>query len=114
MGFWQDLCDVFLRQLVPVPTRAPQTHDYTVRTLGHDVVFTPADRAGYVAYLMGSGVDVEVGDFLILPHAEGGTTRYEILKITHFAETSDMWSATARFSPRPEIDTAYEPSGATS
>jgi hypothetical protein len=110
MGLWRDLCEAFRRPLTVEPSRLPVTYDYTQRYIGHDFVFTPADRAGYVAHLMGWGEAIQVGDFLILPHAEGGTTRYEVTKISYFADPEGMWSATARFAPRPEVDTAYEPS----
>ena len=111
MGFWRDLREAFRRPILVESVRAPQTHDYTDRTWGHDYVFSPADRAGYVGHLTGWGSGIVAGDFLVLRHPEGGTTRYEVTRILYFEDPPDMWSATARFAPRPEVDVAYEPFG---
>lgn len=76
-----------------------KTHDYTISTWGHDVMWDvlPDDRLK----LTGWGYGIKPGDYIILSNA-GNSTRYKIDEITYRSDPRDMWSAVASFHPRGE------------
>lgn len=74
------------------------THDYTARYWGHDFTFAPLP--GSRGSMSGWGEGLKAGDYLLLPHNEGGTTRYVIDKIEYYRDPRDMWHATVSFAPR--------------
>jgi hypothetical protein len=79
----------------------PATHDYSGanRGWGHDYTFEPVD-GGQRAVAKGWGRGLNEGDYLILDHPDGGTTRYGIASISYYTEPSDMWRADLVFDPR--------------
>lgn len=77
-----------------------KTHDYSVRTWGHDYVYKPLDEKGLTADMMGWGCGIEAGDYLIIRSGQGGTTRYQVASIEYYANPNDMWNAKVTFAPR--------------
>jgi hypothetical protein len=77
----------------------PETHDYTKRYWGHDYTFEPVN-GGLQARLMGWGMDIKAGDYLLLQNGDD-STRYQVDSIKYYSDPFDMWSATATFAPRP-------------
>lgn len=75
-----------------------KTHDYTKGRWGHDVTYSslPGDKLRAIGW----GLGIAVGDFLILKHPEGGTTRYRVESISYAWNPGDMWTATLVFAPR--------------
>jgi hypothetical protein len=89
-----------LEFLRPNARGTEQTHDYTHRFWGHDYTFDPG-RGGLEAKMMGWGMGIERGDFLVLAHPQGGTTRYRVNRIEYYNDPPDMWRADVVFAPRP-------------
>lgn len=77
----------------------PQTHDYTRRTWGHDYMTLKVIDCGQRLRLIGWGLGINAGDYLILPNGSD-TTRYQVEKIDYRMDPPDMWSAKAVFAPR--------------
>jgi hypothetical protein len=73
-------------------------HDYTRRFWGHNFTFNPI-KNGKEGHMMGWGLGLANGDYLILPN-QGKTTRYQIKGIKYFDNPEDMWSADVVFAPR--------------
>lgn len=78
-----------------------KTHDYTIRTWGHDYTISKIIDGGKMIEMAGWGSGIKVGHFLLLPNGSD-TTRYRIVKIRYCSDPHDMWFATAAFDPRPE------------
>lgn len=78
----------------------PQTHDYTRRYWGHDYVFTPVDGGARGSMLLIGSAQFRVGDYLIMAHKNGDTTRYQIETLRRKPDPSDLYEATVRFAPR--------------
>jgi hypothetical protein len=81
-----------------VRTADPKTHDYTVRSWGHDYIFEPLDD-GVRGRMQGWGRGITPGDYLLLQHGNG-STRYRVKDIEYKADPPDMWFATVVFTPR--------------
>lgn len=79
--------------------RFPKTHDYSWRAWGHDYVFDPVD-GGQQGKMMGWGLGISDGDYLILQDPKGGTTRYRVVSIRYLGDPKDMWDAEVEFAPR--------------
>ncbi len=76
------------------------THDYTVRCVGHDFNLTPYGGGQY-GKMSGWGHGIEKGDFLILPMPDSKkTTRYRVVKIRYMVDPPDQWFADVVFAPR--------------
>ena len=80
------------------------THDYTKRYWGHDYTFDPIDK-GQKASMMGWGLGIKNGDYILLQDGPDRSTRYQITKIEYMSDPQDMWSAKAVFAPRPASNT---------
>jgi hypothetical protein len=84
---------------------APKTHVYTSRYWGHDYVITDVRQDGKEISMMGWGVGISDGDFLLIESQskEPGAnpdTRYKVKSINYLGNPRDMWSMEAVFSPR--------------
>lgn len=79
-----------------------KTHDYTKPRWGHDYTFSPVN-GGLKGELMGWGMGIEAGDYLIIRNGDG-SSRYQVDEIEYFADPKDMWKATATFAPRIKLD----------
>jgi hypothetical protein len=78
------------------------THDMTFRRWGCDYVFTPRE-CGRHGKLTGWHTPApKVGDFLIMLHPAGGTTRYVVDSVENCGNPKDMFSASVTFAPRPK------------
>lgn len=77
----------------------PHTHDYTLRTWGHDYNITNVIDGGMRLRMAGWGRGIKAGDYLILPNGID-TTRYRLERIDYRTDPSDMWLADAEFAPR--------------
>lgn len=75
------------------------THNYTVRTFGHDYSIRRVRQDGMVLDAIGWGQGITTDDYLILSNG-GETTRYRVESIRYLTDPTDMWSATLVFSPR--------------
>lgn len=82
---------------------AARTHDYTKRDWGHDFTFDPG-RGGLEAKMMGWGFGIQEGDYLVLPHSKGDTTRYRVARIEYYRDPPDMWRADVTFAPRTKAE----------
>lgn len=78
---------------------ASLTHDYTVRHWGHDYTFQPID-SGRRGKMMGFGLRVSAGDYLLLADADGNSTRYQVERIQYYQDPPDQWRADVVFAPR--------------
>lgn len=74
-------------------------HDYTRGTWGHDCTFTPADH-GQRGRMSGWGHGISAGDYIVLVHPAGGTTRYVVDTVEYYRNPPDMWRASVTFAPR--------------
>lgn len=85
------------------PKGPAQTHDYTrgKRGWGHDYTFDPG-RGGLEAKMMGWGMGIRPGDYILLSHRNGGETRYRFKRIQYYQDPPDMWRADVEFAPRTE------------
>lgn len=81
--------------------RAPMEHDFTRLGWGHNITFIRIGLDGLSASVIGHGVGVEQGDYLILGNGPSETTRYRVVKLEH-RRPADCWSATIEFAPRGE------------
>ena len=91
-----------LSEMVRVLRRgSAKTHDYTKRGWGHDYTFEPR-RGGMEGSMMGWGLGIEAGDFLVLQQSKGGSTRYRVERIEYYEDPQDMWRADVLFAPRAE------------
>ena len=79
--------------------RAPVDHDFTSLGWGHNITFIRMGLDGLSASVIGHGVGVEQGDYLILANGPSETTRYRVAKLEH-KQPADCWSATIEFAPR--------------
>ena len=79
-----------------------KTHDYTKREWGHDYNVTSVDEQTHDARLIGWGVGITEGDYILLKSGEG-STRYRIIEINYFSDPYDMWSAETSFAPRDSV-----------
>lgn len=77
------------------------THDYTVREWGHDYTYQPID-GGLKGKMVGWGVGIEPGDYLILPNRDT-TTRVRVDRIGYHLDPPDMWEADVSFAPRDRM-----------
>lgn len=87
---------------LPAPGRSKDgavVHDYTLRGPGHDYNFNPRND-GLEASMIGWGRGIKDGDYLILAHQDGDTTRYRVKSINYFMDPRDMWKADVEFAPR--------------
>lgn len=76
--------------------RTAVTHDYTSPTWGHAVNVIAVD--GEHARVLGFGVGVVSGDFLLLPNG-ARSTRYRIETLER-KRPADCWAASLKFMPR--------------
>lgn len=85
----------------PRAKSGPTTHDYTLKTIGHDICWSERGIIGGGAQLhaQGWGMGIEQGDFLILRNGDG-TTRYQVEKVEYYRDPADMFSVELRFAPR--------------
>lgn len=74
------------------------THDYTAKREGVDYSFSPNGKG--TATMQGSGAGVRVGDYFIMRHPAGGTTRYRVKALAYHDSIS--WDAAVVFAPRPK------------
>lgn len=90
--------------------RIPTEHDYTRLGWGHNITFIRMSLDGLSATVIGHGVGVEQGDFLILANGPTATTRY---RITEFKQMrpADCWRAKIEFAPR-EVRVHHDAAGA--
>jgi hypothetical protein len=77
------------------------THDYTVRTWGHDFGISHSNHGGFDVSAYGWGEGIRTGDYLILPNGER-TTRYEVRAVRYMRNPRDQWFAELLFAPREE------------
>lgn len=78
----------------------PTTHDFSRSTWGHAISsFDPQD-GGQSAHAIGHGHGIKSGDYLILSHPNGGTTRYAVDMIEYYSDPRDMWRARLVYAPR--------------
>jgi hypothetical protein len=78
------------------------THDYTVRTWGHDYTIMKVIDGGQQLCLGAWGHGVSAGDYLILANGDS-STRYVVEEIEYCADPHDQWFATVRFAPREAV-----------
>lgn len=79
--------------------KKPETHDYTQLYWGHNITFISISEDGKTASVVGHGLGVKVGDYLILANGPRATTRYRIKKLK-WKRPADCWSANIEFAPR--------------
>ena len=77
----------------------PTTHDYTRLSWGHNITVTSISEDGLKANVVGHGLGVKQGDYLILANGPTATTRYRITKFKQM-RPADCWRATIEFAPR--------------
>lgn len=77
----------------------PTTHDYTSLGWGHNITFTGTSEDGRKANVVGHGLGVKQGDYLILANGPTATTRYRITKFKQM-RPADCWRAKIEFAPR--------------
>ncbi len=87
----------------PKSQEEAQTYDYTEanRRWGHNCFTMKVIDGGRTLKLYGFGHRMVVGDYLIMSHKTGETTRYQIEEIEYKSDPPDMWIATVKFAPRP-------------
>lgn len=82
------------------PAQTTQTHDYTLRTWGHNYNIVEIVDGGQQLRLAGWGRGLRVGDYLLLQNGEG-STRYQVGDdLRYERDPGDMWWCTATFAPR--------------
>ena len=79
--------------------REPTTHDYTRLGWGHNITVTSISEDGLKANVVGHGLGVKQGDYLILANGPAATTRYRIAKFKPL-RPADCWRAKIEFAPR--------------
>lgn len=73
---------------------SPKTHDYTVQGWGHSMSqFKPSDQDDTLE-AMGFGLDVQVGDLVLLRMKSGRIGRFEVLDIRYEDNPRDMFWVT--------------------
>ena len=77
----------------------PTTHDYTRLGWGHNITFTSISEDGKKGNVVGHGLGVKQGDYLILANGPTATTRYRITKVKQ-TRPADCWRAKIEFAPR--------------
>ena len=77
----------------------PTTHDYTSLGWGHNITVTSISEDGLKANVVGHGLGVKQGDYLILANGPAATTRYRIAKFKPL-RPADCWRAKIEFAPR--------------
>ena len=77
--------------------KKPKTHDYTIRTWGHNVNWSVKDEVTLSANGWGTGI--RAGDYLLLPNGDR-STRYEVREIRYMRDPRDQWFAELVFAPR--------------
>lgn len=82
-------------------THTPTTHDYSIRTWGHDYTVHNVNDGGELLDVSGWGRGIRANDYLIMPNGNG-TTRYQVSTIKYYHDPSDMWNATLVFAPRKD------------
>ena len=75
------------------------THDYSIREWGHDYNIIGIENEGLSIRIAGWGRGISNNDYIILKNGND-TTRYQIENIEYKRDPSDMWFASATFSPR--------------
>tara|TARA_Y100001963_G_C6672968_1_gene396015 strand:+ start:300 stop:548 length:249 start_codon:yes stop_codon:yes gene_type:complete len=76
-----------------------KTHDYSVRSWGHDYNILSINDNGLSLRLTGWGYGLSDDDYIILKNGMD-TTRYKIDEVRYENNPSDMWFAEASFAPR--------------
>lgn len=79
--------------------RPPIEHDYTCLGWGHNITFMRMGLDGLSALVIGHGLGVEQGDYLILKNGPKETTRYRVASFERL-RPADCWRATIEFAPR--------------
>lgn len=77
----------------------PTTHDYTRLGWGHNITVTTISEDGKKCNVVGHGLGVKQGDYLILANGPTATTRYRITKLKQL-RPADCWRAKIEFAPR--------------
>lgn len=93
--------DCPIPELQVVQERGPKTHDLTAKTWGHNYTITQiinhGERLRLSVWYAGL---IRSGDYLILAHENGQTTRYQVEKIEYCRDPADMGFVDAVFAPR--------------
>ena len=81
------------------PIIEPTTHDisrwqYSVSSVLDD---------GNTIHLHGWHYGIDLGDFIILYHKDGDTTRYQVVEVKYASDPRDMFIAKAIFAPRQYV-----------
>lgn len=77
------------------------TIDLSSRVWGHNYEVLRCHEGGHkIELAMWTSDGPAIGDFLILHHDDGDTTRYEIEELERCRDPKDMYFATCYFAPR--------------
>ena len=77
-----------------------KTHELT-NEWGSNISITSIQDDGlFIKGFVWTKGKLAIGDYLILPHEDGGTTRYQIQDLNQMDDPSDMYKVYLKFAPR--------------